>query len=89
VLISVADTGIGIAKADHVHLFEKFSRIRQPETIDIKGSGMGLAIVKSIVEWHNGRVWVESELGQGSTFYVSLPVGDLDDSRAILDADQD
>ncbi len=89
VLISVADTGIGIAKADQVYLFEKFSRIRQPETIDIKGSGMGLAIVKSIVEWHHGRVWVESELGQGSTFYVSLPVGDLDDSRAALEAGQD
>jgi signal transduction histidine kinase len=89
VLISVADTGIGIAKADQVHLFKKFSRIRRPETIDIKGSGMGLAIVKSIIDWHNGRVWVESELGQGSTFYVSLPVGDLDEPKAIVEAGQD
>jgi len=75
VLIWVADTGIGIAQADQVRLFEKFSRIRRRETIDIKGSGLGLAIVKSIVESHDGRVWVESELDQGSTFYVELPAG--------------
>jgi PAS domain S-box-containing protein len=88
VLISVTDTGIGIAKADQVHLFKKFSRIKRPETIEIKGSGLGLAIVKSIVEWHNGRIWVESELGQGSTFYVSLPVGDLDEPMAAVVTDQ-
>ncbi len=76
VLISVADTGIGITKADQVRLFEKFSRIKRRETINIKGSGLGLAIVKSIVERHQGRVWVESELDQGSTFYVELPVGE-------------
>lgn len=81
VIISVSDTGIGIAKADQVHVFEKFSRIKRPETIKIKGSGLGLAIVKSIVEWHNGRVWVESELGQSSTFYVELPIGGLDDFK--------
>jgi PAS domain S-box-containing protein len=76
VLISVADNGIGIAKTDQVRLFEKFSRIKRRETIKIKGSGLGLAIVKSIVERHRGRVWVESELGQGSTFYVELPLGE-------------
>jgi signal transduction histidine kinase len=75
VVISVADSGIGIAQADQVRLFEKFSRIRRRETVDIKGSGLGLAIVKSIVESHGGRVWVESELDQGSTFYVELPLG--------------
>jgi PAS domain S-box-containing protein len=81
VLISVADTGIGIAKVDQVHLFEKFSRIKRRETVNIKGSGLGLAIVKSIVGWHNGRVWVESELGKGSTFYVELPIGELDEFK--------
>jgi PAS domain S-box-containing protein len=75
VAISVADTGIGIAKTDHVHLFKKFSRIKRRDTIDIKGSGLGLAIVKSIAERHSGRVWVESGLNQGSTFYIELPVG--------------
>jgi len=78
VLISVADTGMGIAKKDQARLFEKFSRIKRRETISIKGSGLGLAIVKSIAERHAGRVWVESELDQGSTFYVELPAGELD-----------
>ena len=75
VLVSVADNGIGIAKADQVRLFEKFYRIKRRDTIKIKGSGLGLAIVKSIAEQHNGRVWVESELEQGSTFYIELPIG--------------
>jgi PAS domain S-box-containing protein len=78
VLISVADTGIGIAKKDQARLFEKFSRVKRRETINIKGSGLGLAIVKSIAERHAGRVWVESELDQGSTFYVEIPAGALD-----------
>ena len=73
-IISVADTGIGIAKADQVRLFEKFYRIKRRDTIKIKGSGLGLAIVKSIAEQHHGRTWVESELDQGSTFYIELPI---------------
>ncbi len=76
VLISVADTGMGIAKADQVRLFEKFYRVKRRDTISIKGSGLGLAIVKSIAERHSGRVWLESEVDQGSTFYIELPVGD-------------
>ncbi len=84
VLVSVADTGIGIAKADQVHLFEKFSRIKRRETIDIKGSGLGLAIVKSIVDRHNGRVWVESELGKGSVFFVELPTGELPEAPEMV-----
>lgn len=72
-LIRVADTGIGIAPDDQVRLFEKFYRIKRSETSDVTGSGMGLAIVKSIVERHDGSVWVESELNEGSTFYISLP----------------
>jgi PAS domain S-box-containing protein len=76
VVISVTDTGIGIAKSDQVRLFEKFYRIKRRDTIKIKGSGLGLAIVKSIAEQHNGRTWVESELDQGSTFYIELPIGE-------------
>jgi signal transduction histidine kinase len=87
VLLSITDTGIGIAKADQVHLFEKFSRIKRRETIDIKGSGLGLAIVKSIVERHAGRVWVDSEMEQGSTFYVELPVGEPEIARNPLHED--
>lgn len=74
VVVSVQDTGIGIAPSDQARLFEKFFRVKQRDTIGIKGSGLGLAIVKSIVERHGGRIWVESRLGQGSSFYMALPL---------------
>ncbi len=74
VVVSVQDTGIGIAPTDQARLFEKFFRVKQRDTIGIKGSGLGLAIVKSIVERHGGRLWVESRLGQGSSFYIALPI---------------
>ena len=72
--IAVQDNGIGIAPGDQARLFEKFFRVRQRDTLAIKGSGLGLAIVKSISDRHGGRIWVESRLGQGSTFYIAAPV---------------
>jgi PAS domain S-box-containing protein len=72
-VISIKDTGIGIAPADQVRLFERFYRVKRRETVDIKGSGLGLAIVKSIAQWHHGRVWVESQAGEGATFYILIP----------------
>jgi signal transduction histidine kinase/HAMP domain-containing protein len=83
--IRVADTGIGIAPDDQVRLFEKFHRIKRRETADVKGTGLGLALVKSIIERHEGRVWVESALNEGSTFYVELPIPsseELEDVKA-------
>lgn len=74
IVVAVQDNGIGIAPSDQARLFEKFFRVKQRDTIGIKGSGLGLAIVKSIVERHGGHIWVESRLGQGSTFYVALPI---------------
>jgi signal transduction histidine kinase len=74
VVVEVKDTGVGIAPEDQVHLFEKFYRVSSEETSDIEGTGLGLAIVKSIVEGHGGRVWVKSQLGQGSTFGFALPI---------------
>ncbi|MBN1487843.1 MAG: HAMP domain-containing protein, partial [Anaerolineae bacterium] len=79
-LIYIADTGIGIAHEDQIRLFEKFYRIKRRETSEIPGTGLGLALVRSIVERHNGRVWVESELNQGTTFYIVLPFVDEDDA---------
>ncbi len=73
-LIHVTDTGVGIAPADQVRLFEKFYRIKRRDTVDVPGTGLGLAIVKSVIERHGGKVWVDSELEKGSTFYVSLPL---------------
>jgi signal transduction histidine kinase len=75
VVLAISDTGVGIAQADQVRLFEKFYRVKQRDTASIKGTGLGLAIVKSVVDRHGGRVWVISRLGRGSTFYLSVPAG--------------
>ena len=72
-IISVEDTGVGIAPTDQARLFEKFYRARRSETLREKGSGLGLAIVKSVAEQHGGRVTVESRLGVGSTFTLDMP----------------
>jgi signal transduction histidine kinase len=74
----VQDSGIGISPADQPRLFEKFYRGGQREAREQKGSGLGLAIVRSIVERHGGRVWLESELGQGSTFFMEVPLRQSD-----------
>jgi signal transduction histidine kinase len=73
-VVRVRDTGIGIAPEDQHRLFEKFYRIRRRDTVHIRGTGLGLAIVKSIADLHKGRVWVDSKLNQGSTFYLALPL---------------
>lgn len=77
----VQDTGIGIAPADQPRLFEKFFRGSQREARAQRGSGLGLAIVRSVVERHGGKVWVESVLGQGSTFYVVIPIAQPEGTR--------
>lgn len=73
VLFEVNDDGIGIAPLDLPRLFEKFYRSGRREAYQQRGTGLGLAIVKSIAERHKGRVWVESQLGKGSTFYFEIP----------------
>jgi signal transduction histidine kinase len=73
-VVSVQDNGIGIAPENQHRLFEKFYRIRRRDTVHIRGTGLGLAIVKSISDLHGGRVWVESKLDEGSTFYLALPL---------------
>src|SRR5207245_8236514 len=75
VLIWVKDQGIGIAAHDLPHLFERFYRA---VTLDrsISGFGIGLYLTKELVQGHGGRIWVESTKGQGSTFFLALPLGD-------------
>jgi PAS domain S-box-containing protein len=70
VVFSVADTGPGIARGDLPHIFDRFW---QASNVARRGAGLGLPIVKGIVEAHGGRVWVESTPGQGSTFYFAIP----------------
>jgi len=70
----VVDDGIGIPEADMGRIFEKFYRIKTEETKSISGSGLGLSIVKGIVEAHSGSIHMESEVGKGTTAIVSLPV---------------
>ncbi|MBW2671402.1 MAG: response regulator [Deltaproteobacteria bacterium] len=71
--ISVSDTGLGIAEEDLDRIFDRFYRVKNEKTRYIIGTGLGLPIVKSIVEAHDGIIWVESKLDLGSTFYVSIP----------------
>jgi len=72
--VSVADTGVGIAPEDQEAVFEEF---RQVGTADkkVEGTGLGLALSRKFIELHGGRIWVESQLGQGSTFTFTLPPG--------------
>ena len=71
--ISVSGTGIGISPEDQAKIFEEF---RQVGTADkkVEGTGLGLALCRRLVELHGGRIWVESQPGQGATFMVHLPL---------------
>jgi two-component system phosphate regulon sensor histidine kinase PhoR len=70
---SVEDNGIGIPKEDLSRIFERFYRVDKGRSKELGGTGLGLSIVKHLVQAHGGRVWVESQLGKGSTFYFTLP----------------
>src|SRR5262249_49328378 len=72
--IAVCDTGPGIATADQGKIFEEFQQADNSITRKKGGTGLGLSIAKRIIEMHGGRIWVESTLGKGSTFYFTLPV---------------
>ena len=73
VQLYVRDTGHGIPPEDIGHLFQKFYRVDNSATRTIGGTGLGLFICRKIVELYRGRIWVESVLGEGSTFYINLP----------------
>jgi len=73
ILIEVTDTGIGIPKDKIPHLFDKFTRTSQSGTSGEKGTGLGMSIVKEIIEKHGGKIDVDSKEGKGSSFYIYLP----------------
>ena len=72
--LAVRDTGPGISAADQARLFQEFQQADNSNTRKKEGTGLGLAISKRIIEMHGGRIWMESEVGQGSTFFVMIPV---------------
>ncbi len=82
VILTVADTGIGIPQADQPRIFERFYRVDVARSREAGGTGLGLAIAKHLIEGHGGRIWVESEVGVGSKFHVSVPVLDAERSAS-------
>ena len=76
IILHVRDTGIGIPMESQPRVFERFYRVDKGRAQEMGGTGLGLAIVKHIVLRHNGRIWLDSVLGQGSVFHVALPLSD-------------
>jgi two-component system, NtrC family, sensor kinase len=81
IIIAVSDTGIGIAPEDQAAIFEEFRQVGRDDAHTQEGTGLGLTLAKKFVELHGGRIWVQSQVGQGSTFSFTLPVG-LDERSA-------
>jgi signal transduction histidine kinase len=72
--ISLSDNGIGISSKDQKIIFDKFRQVKSTAGGRPKGTGLGLAITRSIIAFHGGRIWVESSVGEGSTFHFTLPL---------------
>jgi hypothetical protein len=72
ILIAVSDEGIGIPPDQQEKLFRKFSRVATGEGQHITGAGLGLWICREVVEAHGGKIWIESEMGKGTTFKMTL-----------------
>lgn len=75
VLFKVADNGVGIPAKYHDELFEKFTHARRPGLRGEPSTGLGMSIIKTIVEWHQGNIWFESKENEGTTFFIELPKG--------------
>lgn len=85
IVISVADTGIGIPREDQAHLFQKFYRVDNSDTREIGGTGLGLYLCRRLAETIGGRIWVDSEYKRGSTFNVEIPRIDHDEAHRLIE----
>ena len=74
IIVSVIDSGVGVKPENQQRIFEKFRQVGDTLTEKPKGTGLGLPICKQIIEHYQGRIWVESQLGKGSSFLFSIPV---------------
>ena len=83
VLLQVCDHGIGIPEQDLDRVFERFYRVENPVTQQAGGVGLGLSVCRGIVQAHGGRIWVESVLGEGSTFSFTLPAGSREVEESV------
>jgi signal transduction histidine kinase len=83
--VSVADTGIGIEASALSRIFDRFYQVDSSSTRHYRGTGLGLTICKHIVEYHRGRIWAESQEGQGSTFFFVLPKQIVAEEELLLD----
>lgn len=84
VQLRISDTGHGIKSEDTKHLFEKFYRVDNSNTRTVGGTGLGLFICRKIIELYNGRIWVDSEIDKGSTFYINLPRITADRAQTLM-----
>jgi signal transduction histidine kinase len=74
VVVSIADQGVGISPEDLIPLFDKYFRVKAPTGYHVSGTGLGLPVVRAIVETHGGRIWAKSKVGEGTTLYFSIPL---------------
>ena len=82
VVCTIADNGIGISPADQIHIFERFYKVDKSRDRSLGGNGLGLSLVKKIVEMHQGKITVKSEKGQGAEFMITLPNHNPGNSQA-------
>ena len=73
VMVTVKDSGMGVAPEDHATIFQEFRQLKSSGSAKLEGTGLGLSLAKRLVELHGGRIWVESERGQGASFMFTLP----------------
>ena len=73
ILVMIRDSGIGIEEEDQKHIFDRFYRVDKARSRSMGGTGLGLSIAKELMELHGGRIWVKSEVGQGSEFWLAFP----------------